>query len=934
MDCDFNQFAWRVCEFRIVLFSLLINMVVPVRSIVLLFLLLLLGFVAKATHNRAGEITYEHVGGFTYRVRITTYTKQSAIADRNSLKIRWGDEGPNVTESQLDSLFRTNQVLNVGIDVKRSEYTGLHTYSGPGTFTISVEDPNRNAGVLNINNGDPGTPEAEKTSTSVMAVFAIRSVLVVRPGNGGHNNSIKFLNPPIQDACIYQPWIHNPVAFDSLEGDQLVYSLVSCLGLNAEPLDTWESPTDYTDDPNDVFSINPENGDITWNTPLVAGEYNVAFEVREYRDGIFVGSVQRDMQITVVTCANVPPEIAELPDYCIGAGELLQFQLNYTDENGSVFQVDIDALGGPMTDVEHVAFYDDVSRFFTWNPLCDEVRAEPYYVSFMATDQGNIPLTDVETVSIQVVAPAVENPMAEAVGNQMNLSWNLTPCFNAFDEGELDDVRYLIYRRNGLYGFEPENCELGVPEYTGYSLIGESQGAGNNAFVDSSVFYGGVYCYMVVTVWPDGAISYASEEFCDTVNKEVPVLTKVSIGVTDILAGTDTVHWSKPSDLDTTLFPGPYVYKLFYSSEGNNVDSLLYSTDEFASLDEGDTTFIHTAINTVSLAHRYRVEISSSSVDLNAASAIAASMLLQLIPGDNQMTLNMGASVPWTNYAYRIFRKNPGAIDFIEIDTSFTVVYVDTGLVNNQLYCYKVQAIGSYYASDVPDPLFNWSQEVCAQPYDQTPPCPPLFNMEDDCIAAVNTLSWSNVSGCADDIEGYVIYYAPTLSDTLTLFTTIYGVEDTTFLFDGNEFNNPPSIAGCYAVAAFDSLNLWPDGNLYRNISSFSNVICIDNCPEYSLPNIFSPNGDALNDTFEPFPYRYVQSISLAIYNRWGETVFETTDPSIQWDGMHKETGKPCTDGAYYYVIRVDFIRLAGIESQTYSGNLRIIAGDVSPQNN
>ena len=904
------------------------------RSTLLIVMLLLFAFASQATHNRAGEITYEHVGGFTYRVRITTYTKQSAIADRNSLKIRWGDEGPNVTESQLDSLFRTNQILNVGVDVKRNEYTGLHTYSGPGTFTISVEDPNRNAGVLNINNGDPGTPEAEKTSTSVMAIFAIRSVLVIRPGNGGHNNSIKFLNPPIQDACIYQPWIHNPVAFDSLEGDQLVFSLVSCLGLNAEPLDGWESPTEYTDDPNDVFSINSENGDITWDTPLVAGEYNVAFEVREYRDGIFVGSVQRDMQITVVTCANIPPEIAELPDYCIGAGELLQFQINYSDPNGSAFQVDVEALGGPMTDVAHVALYDDVSRFFTWNPQCEEVRFEPYYVSFLATDQGNIPLTDVETVSIQVVAPAVENPSAEAVGNQMNLTWDLTPCYSAFNEGELDDVRYLVYRRNGLYGFEPDNCELGVPEYTGYSWVGETEGAGNNSFVDTSVFYGGIYCYMVVTVWPDGSISYASEEFCDTVNKEVPVITKVSIGLTDILAGVDTVHWSKPSDLDTTLFPGPYVYKLFYSSEGNNVDSLLYTTEVFTLLEDGDTTFIHESINTVSLAHRYRVEIGSQSVELDATSAIAASMLLQLTPGDNQMTLNMGASVPWTNYAYRIFRKDPGASEFIEIDTAYTVSYTDTGLVNNQLYCYKVQALGSYYASDVPDPLYNWSQEVCSQPYDQTPPCAPLFKIEDDCLAATNSLSWSNVSGCADDIEGYALYYAPTLSEPLTLLTTLYEAEDTTFLFDGTEWNSPPSIAGCYAVAAFDSLNLWPDGNLYRNTSPFSNIICIDNCPEYTLPNIFSPNGDALNDVFEPFPYRYVKSIALTIYNRWGEAVFETTDPSIQWDGKHKQSGKACSDGAYYYVIRVDFIRLEGTESKSYSGNIRLIAGDISPQNN
>ena len=234
----------------------------------------------------------------------------------------------------------------------------------------------------------------------------------------------------------------------------------------------------------------------------------------------------------------------------------------------------------------------------------------------------------------------------------------------------------------------------------------------------------------------------------------------------------------------------------------------------------------------------------------------------------------------------------------------------------------------------MPDPLYNWSQEVCALPYDQTPPCAPILSVVDDCIAVTNTFSWSNVDGCADDIEGYAVYYAPTLSDTLTLLTTLYGSGDTTFVFDGVERNTPASIAGCYAVTAFDSLNLWPDGNFYRNFSNYSNILCIDNCPEYSLPNIFSPNGDNLNDVFAPFPYRYVDRIAMTVYNRWGEPVFETEDPAIQWDGKHKDSGKACVDGAYYFVIRVDFIRLAGIESRSFSGNLRIIDGDSSPQNN
>jgi gliding motility-associated-like protein len=905
------------------------------RLFIRIWLLLLLLFPAVsllATHNRAGEITYEHISGFTYRIRVTTYTKQSAIADRNSLKIRWGDEGPDVTEEQLDSLFRSLQILNVGNDVKQNEYVGLHTYSGAGTFQISVEDPNRNAGVLNINNGAPGTPEAEKTSTSVMTVFAIRSTLVIRPGNDGHNNSIKFLNPPIQDACIFQPWIHNPVAYDSLEGDQLVFTLVTCLGSAALPLDTWESPVDYTDDPNDTFVMDPQTGDITWDTPLVAGEYNVAFEVREFRNGIFVGAVERDMQITVVNCANVPPLIAEVPDFCVTAGELLQFQLNYSDPNGPQNQIQVEAVGGPMTEVENVAEYNSITRFFTWVPQCEEVRLQPYYVSFIATDQGNIPLSDVETVGITVVAPPVENPVAEAAGNAMDLSWDPTPCFGAFDPSELDEVQYLIYRRNNLFGFEPDPCEVGVPEYTGYTFIGETTGADATTFTDDDVFYGGIYCYMVVTVWPDGAQSYASEEFCDTINKEIPVMTKVSIGVTDIAFGVDTIHWSKPSDLDTTLFPGPYTYQLFYGQGNNPIDQLVYETPEFEFLYQGDSSFTHENLNTADFNQRYRVEIHNTveGQGFVAASSEASSIFLQLTPGDNSMLLNMAADVPWTNYEYRIFRKGPGDLDFLQVAISNEEIYTDTGLVNNQPYCYKVLVEGSYFASDVTDPLFNWSQEECAQPYDLTPPCPPILSIEDNCGEGINTLTWSNVFGCADDIQLYNVYYAPVQGQPLALIATVDTAEDTVYVYQ--DLEEPVSIAGCFAVTALDSLNLWPDGNFYRNESAFSDTVCIDNCPVYFLPNVFSPNGDDLNDLFIPFKYRYVESIDMKIYNRWGGLVFETQDPDVLWNGLNKDSGEICTDGVYYYVAKVNTIRLSGIVTEVFNGNVQLMNGK-TPQN-
>src|SRR5690625_8026642 len=44
-----------------------------------------------ATHNRAGEITYEQIGPLTIRITLVTYTKTSSHVDRDSLIVYWGD---------------------------------------------------------------------------------------------------------------------------------------------------------------------------------------------------------------------------------------------------------------------------------------------------------------------------------------------------------------------------------------------------------------------------------------------------------------------------------------------------------------------------------------------------------------------------------------------------------------------------------------------------------------------------------------------------------------------------------------------------------------------------------------------------------------------------------------------------------------------------
>jgi len=71
------------------------------------------------------------------------------------------------------------------------------------------------------------------------------------------------------------------------------------------------------------------------------------------------------------------------------------------------------------------------------------------------------------------------------------------------------------------------------------------------------------------------------------------------------------------------------------------------------------------------------------------------------------------------------------------------------------------------------------------------------------------------------------------------------------------------------------------------------------------MPNAFSPNGDGKNDVFLPViePGCPVARYAFSIYNRWGQQVFSSTDPSRGWDGMYQ--GHPAGVGTYFFQLDV-----------------------------
>jgi gliding motility-associated-like protein len=72
--------------------------------------------------------------------------------------------------------------------------------------------------------------------------------------------------------------------------------------------------------------------------------------------------------------------------------------------------------------------------------------------------------------------------------------------------------------------------------------------------------------------------------------------------------------------------------------------------------------------------------------------------------------------------------------------------------------------------------------------------------------------------------------------------------------------------------------------------------------PEVYIPNTFTPNNDGFNDVFKVRGPQF-ESFYFAVYNRWGQLVFETTDITQGWDGIYN--GKLADPGVFGYYARM-----------------------------
>jgi len=126
-----------------------------------------------------------------------------------------------------------------------------------------------------------------------------------------------------------------------------------------------------------------------------------------------------------------------------------------------------------------------------------------------------------------------------------------------------------------------------------------------------------------------------------------------------------------------------------------------------------------------------------------------------------------------------------------------------------------------------------------------------------------------------------------------------------------------------------DTRNSFTEAGTYKVRLSVSNSKCIytDSITvivsesAIYVPNVFTPNGDGLNDEFR-VAYKSLLSFQCWVYNRWGRQVYYWADPSKGWDG--NIGGKKATPGPYFYVIKA-----TGSDKKIYKlkGDINLLRG-------
>ena len=296
----------------------------------------------KASHAMAVDLTYQCLGNNRYEFTMSFYrdckgisAPSNPILDINSAscgihtQITLMQSGPGVEVSAICNASLPNTTCNGGTlpGVQKYVYKGQYTLPLKcDDWIFSYSECCRNNLITNL---------ATKEDIYVEAMLNNN----VAPCN----SSPTFTSLPVPYICNGQPYVYNNGIVDA-DGDSMVYSLINPLEGPGKPVGY--KPGYSASNPiltTGAFLFNDTTGDISL-TPAGLQVCVLAVQVKEFKNGILIGSTMRDMQVIVSNCTNIIPEIGPIQNQTGGMlagnqiqvcpGEHISFDVLASDGNG------------------------------------------------------------------------------------------------------------------------------------------------------------------------------------------------------------------------------------------------------------------------------------------------------------------------------------------------------------------------------------------------------------------------------------------------------------------------------------------------------------------------------------------------------------------------------------------------------------------------
>jgi len=189
--------------------------------------------------------------------------------------------------------------------------------------------------------------------------------------------------------------------------------------------------------------------------------------------------------------------------------------------------------------------------------------------------------------------------------------------------------------------------------------------------------------------------------------------------------------------------------------------------------------------------------------------------------------------------------------------------------------------------------VYEWSTNQTTNSISVTPPTGPLYVVV--------------TKGCADTVKippisGITAVATP---DTVPIGTSVV----LTASGAAGYVWSPSSQVNCFTCPSTSTAGITTtttftvSGTDSNGFNECTTVTVYTECPQYFVPNVFTPNGDTYNDVFLIKAFG-VPKYSIEIYDRWGVRVFHSDDPSNPWNGKINNTGAEASDGVYYYILK------------------------------